>query len=72
MLETSTGRSLAKLRSDGFGQGDHGSTVWLADGRLVGIHQGRLFTFDPRSGSVRYPDLKLPGSLIQLTVRDQS
>lgn len=71
IIETSSGRSLAKLRSDGFGQGDNGSTVWLPDGRLVGIHKGRLFTFDPRSGSVGYPDLKLPGSLIQLTIRDQ-
>lgn len=69
VLDTLSGRSVVRLTSVRQAPSDSGSTVWLPDGRLVGVHDGRIFTFDPRRGAVEYPDLELPGSLIQLALR---
>lgn len=68
VVDTRSGRPLTKLASPG-PVDDNGSYIWLPDGRLVGIDQGRLFMFDPRSGALQYPDLKLPEALAQLTLR---
>jgi hypothetical protein len=46
---------------------DH-SMVWLPDGRLLLIHNGRLVLFDPQTGTTVRPELDLP-PLLQLAVR---
>lgn len=69
VLDTASGRPVKRLRSVGPGDMDTDSYLWLPDGRLVGIHDGRFFTFEPRAGRLRFPDLKLPEALMQLTVR---
>jgi hypothetical protein len=45
------------------------SSIWLADNRLVGLRQGRIFLFDPRTRRTTTPDLGL-NSVEQIRVRN--
>lgn len=67
ILDLTTGRTLTRL-SDTNGMGDPSSLLWLADNRLIGILDGRLFVYDPNSGKVTKPDLRLDG-IQQLRLR---
>lgn len=54
--------------SDAEWMGDSGSLIWLPDNRLVGIQNGEIFVFSPKTGRFTTPDLKIY-SLQQLSRR---
>ena len=67
ILDLRTQATVARL-ADENGAGDASSLFWLADHRLMGVLNGGLFLYDPRTGKVSRPDLDL-GEIQQLGLR---
>lgn len=63
-----TNRTLGSFPLGGESPTEEGLMVWLPDGRLLGVSEGRLFVFDPRRSRTVRPNLRLP-PLIQVALR---
>lgn len=68
IIDLTTGGTLTRLK-DPNGTGDTSSLLWLPDGRLIGVLSGRIFVYDPTTGKVTKPDLRLPDGIQQLGLR---